>query len=222
MSEKMALRERRHNFFVNKPLQLRYMAFLTAILFIILSVSLLSFYFGIWGNVLDAFSDERIQNDLFTASRLQQYEEARHPQAASSDFSSLSFFRQAERLSERQQEIFKEILNQTNRNLSGKLIFLLIFLAAGTLFISHKIAGPLYRLENLLGQVAQGDLSVRCHLRKFDEAKSVAHAFNLSQESLDRHVSRLKKIIRENEKNPQQLLSLLKEELSYFKTSAER
>lgn len=218
----MIRKERRRNFFINKPLQLRYMGILTVILLILLLVSLASAYFGIWGEVLNAFSDERIQNDLLTASRLQQYDEARHARAAGEGFSTLSLFAQAERLSDRQREIFKEILNQTHRNLGLKLLLLLVFVAAGSLFISHKVAGPFYRFEQVLQQMREGDLAVRCHLRKFDEARSVAHSFNLTLEFLDERVSRLEKIVRENERNPDRLLSLLKEELSHFKTSADR
>lgn len=219
----MILRERRRHFFINKPLQLRYMFTLTVIVLALLGVSLIGIYFGVWGEVLESFSDERIQSDLLTASRLQEYEEARLPRVPSSEtFSMLSFFRQAERLSERQQEVFQDILNQTNRNLLGKLLPLLILVAGGTIFLSHKIAGPLYRFENVLYQITQGDLSVRCQLRKFDEAKPVAHALNLALTSLDDRLSRLKRIAKENEQNPERLASVLGEELSNFKTSADR
>lgn len=219
----MILNERRRHFFINKPLQLHYMALLTVSVVIILFASLFSIYTGIWGEVLSAFSDEKIQHDLLTASRLQQYDEARHAQVSSTEtFSTLSFFQQTERLSSRQQEIFKEILNHANRNLIVKLLFLMLFVASGTIFISHKIAGPLYRFEDILHRITQGELDTRCHLRKFDEAKSVAHAFNMALEFLDTRISRMKKIVRENEKAPDLLLPRLKEELSNFKTSADR
>ena len=219
----MFLKERRRHFFINKPLQLRYMFTITFILLVITLVSLASIYFGIWGGILDAFSNTKIQNDLLTAARLQGYEEVRTGQVLSQEpFSTLSLFRQAERLSQRQQEIFKEILDQTNRNLIGKLLLLFLLIAWGTIFLSHKIAGPLYRFETLLHQVAQGELTVRCQLRKFDEAKSVAEGFNQALEALDSKISELKKIVRENEKTPDRLLPPLKEELSKFKTSADR
>lgn len=196
---------------------------ITVILLAITLVSLASIYFGIWGGILDAFSNTKIQNDLLTAARLQGYEEVRTGQALSQEpFSTLSLFRQAERLSQRQQEVFKEILDQTNRNLIGKLLILFLLIAWGTIFLSHKIAGPLYRFETLLHQIAQGELTIRCQLRKFDEAKSVAEALNQMLESLEARISRLKKMIRENEKNPERLLPSLKEELSQFKTSADR
>ena len=220
----MFLRERRRHFFINKSLQLHYMLTFSVVLITVIVVTLISLYFGIWGEVLGSFSNEKILNDLVTASRLQQYEEARVPPTTSSAeaFNTLSLFRQAERLSDRQKEIFKEILNRTHHRLIEKLFFLFLCIGFGTIFLSHKIAGPLYRFETVLYQMALGDLSVRCRLRKFDEAKSVSQAFNRTLESLDYKISRLKKIVRENENDPARLLTRLKEELSEFKTSAER
>ena len=214
-------KERRRHFFINRPLQLRYMLVISSALLLILLVSLANLYFGIWAGVLNALSNEQIRNDLLTASRLQEYEQARSPAVQPSESPSLfTFIRQAERLSERQREVFKDLLNQTNKGLVGKLIFLLLLIAWGTVFLSHKIAGPLYRFQTVFHQMARGDLSVRCQLRKFDEAKAVAEALNQALESLDFTVSRLKNIIRENEKNPERLLDRLKEDLSKFKTSA--
>lgn len=215
------MRERRRHFLINKSLQLRYMLTVALTLAVVTTASLVGLYFGIWGGVLDSFSDQRILNDLVTAARMQQYEEARRPQSQAEDsFFPLSIFRQAELLSERQQEIFKEILDETNRNLSEKLFFLLLLIAAGTIFLSHKIAGPFYRFEKVLSQIKKGEIDVRCHLRKFDEAKSVAQALNGAVESLDLKVSRLKKIVQE-EKNSDRLLDRLKEALSQFKTTSD-
>ena len=219
----MILKERRRHFFINQSLQLRYMGTFSFILLIVTVVSLVSLYFGIWSEVLNSFSDERIRDDLLTASRLQQYEEARTATVPSNEsFSALSWFRQAERLSDRQREIFKEILDRTHHRLVEKLFLLFVLIALGTIFLSHKIAGPLYRFETILYQMALGDLRVRCRLRKFDEAKSVAQSFNRTLEVFDYKISELKKMVRENERDPQRLLARLKEKLSEFKTSADR
>ena len=218
----MLRKERRHQFLINKTLQFRYMMTFSMVILVITFISLMSIYFGVWGEVLNAFSDERIQNDLLTASRLQEYDSARQTQVANPEnFSTLSFFGQAERLSARQQEVFKNILNETNRNLAGKLVLLLLLTAAGTIFLSHKIAGPLYRFERILFDVTHGELTTRCYLRKFDEAKQVANAFNVALQSLDLRISRLKRIVHENEKRPDKAVSLLKDELANFKTSAD-
>ncbi len=218
----MIRKERRHRFFIDKPLQLRYMFMISVTLSTVIFATLISLYFGIWGGVLDAFSDQKIQNDLMTASRLQEYEEARVPTVQKdTDFSTLSFFRQAERLSERQKEIFRDLLNRTNKNLVGKLFFLLLLIAWGSIFLSHKIAGPFFRFQNILEKMREGDLAIRCYLRKFDEAKSVAQAFNQVLEFLDTTVSRMKKVVLEDGKKPEVVIPRLKEELSKFKTSSE-
>ena len=216
----MTRKERRRHFFINKPLQLRYMLPISAALLLVSLVSLANLYFGIWGGVFEAFSDLKIQNDLVTAARMQEYEEARLPSVSSTEsFSTLSLFRQAERLSQRQREVFKDILDRNNRSLIGKLIFLFVLIAWGSIFLSHKIAGPFYRFQTTFNRMRQGDLAVRCHLRKFDEAQPIAESLNQTLEFLDSTVSRLKNFAQEEGGDLSQRLSRLREELSNFKTS---
>ncbi|MBI3306618.1 MAG: methyl-accepting chemotaxis protein [Candidatus Omnitrophica bacterium] len=212
-------KERRRHFFINKPLQLRYMAYLVFPLLLVSAVSMISVYLGIWGGILDAFSDERIRNDLLIASRLTEYEQARSLKEPPS-VSALSFFKQTERLSQRQREVFKDILDDTNRKLIAKFILLLFFIAWGSIYFSHKIAGPLYRFHATLEAIEQGDFSIRIRLRKADEAQLLAKRFNLTLENLDQTFSRIKNIVRQNESDPAQMTALLKQELAKIKTSA--
>ncbi len=214
-------KNRRRHFFINKPLQIRYMIHITAILVVVTSAVIVSLYFGIWGGVLDAFSDTQIREDLLIATRLTQYESARLPQETATAPSALTFFKQAEKLSLRQREIFKSILDQTNKKLLTSFAILLVFIAWGSIFLSHKIAGPLYRFDTTLKEVKEGNLGIRIHLRKFDEAQFLSDRFNETIENLDFTFARLKNIIRENEANPERMTSRLREELSKIKTSAE-
>ncbi len=46
------------------------------------------------------------------------------------------------------------------------------------LLISHRIAGPMYRLEQDLDKIAKGDLSLRIRLRRKDEVGSIAEVIN--------------------------------------------
>ncbi len=46
------------------------------------------------------------------------------------------------------------------------------------LFISHRIAGPLYRLERSITDMGNGDLTVNTHLRQADEIKVLADVLN--------------------------------------------
>ncbi|MFH1778672.1 MAG: HAMP domain-containing protein [Candidatus Omnitrophota bacterium] len=46
------------------------------------------------------------------------------------------------------------------------------------LFVSHRIAGPLYRLEKTLNEIGKGNLWVDISLRKTDEIKALAASLN--------------------------------------------
>ncbi len=61
--------------------------------------------------------------------------------------------------------------------LLGIPVISLVILIWGV-FISHRIAGPIYRLEKDLEKVANGDFSWRIKIRKKDELHSVAEGIN--------------------------------------------
>ena len=213
------VQNRRKHFLINKPLQLRYMFYIVFTLLMVSSVAGLSLYFGIWSGIIGALSDEKIQNDLVMAARLTQYEAARTPEGKPTA-DALSFFNQAEKLSSRQREIFSGILYDTNRKLIPKFLLLLFFIGWGTIFLSHKIAGPLFRLQRGFRDLRTLDLQTRIYFRKGDEAQFISHEFNDTAEVLDRALARLKTVVAENESNPSQLSSRIKEELAKIKTSA--
>ena len=47
-----------------------------------------------------------------------------------------------------------------------------------TMFISHRIAGPLYRFKKVLKQLEEGDFSSNFSLRNPDQLQDVAEVFN--------------------------------------------
>ncbi len=47
-----------------------------------------------------------------------------------------------------------------------------------TLYISHRIAGPLYKVEQLLRRVGEGDLTAQCRFRQHDELEGLGEGFN--------------------------------------------
>ena len=207
---------RRKHFFINKPLQIRFMLAVIVPLFLINLVALASLYLGIWSKVLETFSNEQTLNDLVTASRMVEYEQARHP-VATQNFSSLSFFKQTEKLGQRQREVFRGILDETNRSLLWKFSLLLFFLGWGTIFISHKIAGPLFRFSKAFNEVEKGDYRSRVFLRKLDEGHPVAREFNSAMEKTDHLLSAIKSL--SQEKDAPQAVAKIKEKLSTVQTS---
>lgn len=58
------------------------------------------------------------------------------------------------------------------------IILVTMVLAIYLLLLSHRIAGPAYRLEKSLDRMIQGDLSFTVALRKNDYLKHVANRFN--------------------------------------------
>lgn len=212
---------RRKHFFINKPLQLRYMAYITLTLSTVAFILMASLYFGIWSGILDAFSNDKIRNDLLIATRLTEYEVARVTPEAPPPLA-LSFFKQSSKLSERQREIFKDILDDTNKKMVPKLILVVLLIGWGSIFLSHKIAGPLYRFHVGLADIDKGNLKTRITLRKGDEGQFIADRFNQTVENLDFTFARLKNILNENETNHERMVMRLKEELSKIKTSTDR
>jgi signal transduction histidine kinase len=74
-------------------------------------------------------------------------------------------------------------------------IFILILgLAAITmlswrvLIISHRIAGPIYRLEKDLQDIAKGNFSMRIKFRKKDELKSIAEGINRILDEIEKRI----------------------------------
>ena len=70
---------------------------------------------------------------------------------------------------------------------------------AVTLFISHKIAGPLYRFRKVIEAIAEGDFSSDFRIRKKDQLQDLAAAMNGMMQktrgelkSLESDASRLK------------------------------
>jgi len=57
-----------------------------------------------------------------------------------------------------------------------------------TVFISHKIAGPMFRFEKELKEIGKGDLTKNIRLRKKDQITEIAVSFNETIASLHEKV----------------------------------
>lgn len=58
--------------------------------------------------------------------------------------------------------------------------------------LSHKIAGPLYRFEQDLNEIANGNLTKRISVRRSDQLTEFKDALNELTESLDQRISLIK------------------------------
>lgn len=87
------------------------------------------------------------------------------------------------------------IFEQVNTQLFWWVIAFTGIIAIISIFVSHKIAGPVYRLEESMKQLASGDLTHKVHLRHGDELEDLQNAFNKMSESLNKMVYKDREVI---------------------------
>jgi len=87
--------------------------------------------------------------------------------------------------------------------------------------ISHRMAGPIYRIRKILDKMAQGDLSAQVHLRRKDDFSALAASINSLIKSWRLQIEELKGICRDLETAERQIqiesLNRFNEILATFK-----
>jgi len=76
------------------------------------------------------------------------------------------------------------IVNIVNLRILFSLVLITPLVVIIGIYASHKIAGPIYRIEKFLAAMATGDLSAPLVLRKNDELVSLADGINRVADSL--------------------------------------
>jgi len=56
---------------------------------------------------------------------------------------------------------------------------IILLFGAVSIFITHKIAGPLYHLKKCISEITEGNLDVKVKLRKRDDLKDLAEQVNM-------------------------------------------
>lgn len=217
----MTSKNRRKHFFVDRRLQTHYALYIVLTLALISSVSMVGNYFGIWASVIEAFSEESIQQSLITSAQLTEYEAARRPTSGLNliQMPSVRMYRETALLSQRQKEVIREIMDDAFQKTVWLGILLLFFIGWGSIFLTHQVAGPLFKLTQYFTKLKQGDLTTRIKFRKFDEVKYLSTHFNETVAVLDASVSKIKKLLKETPDDS--AIKEVKKELSKFKTSSD-
>ncbi|MBU4148818.1 MAG: hypothetical protein KKB52_00535 [Candidatus Omnitrophica bacterium] len=81
------------------------------------------------------------------------------------------------------------VLKATNMALIRNLLLVSPFIFILGLFFSHKIAGPVYRIEKSLYEIIKGNLTLKFRLRKGDELWDLANLLTTMTESFNNSVS---------------------------------
>ncbi len=88
-----------------------------------------------------------------------------------------------------------EILHNMNILFMFEIPIVLLIAAFAGIMFSHKVAGPVYRLQQAAKQVARGDLTSNVHLRRDDELKNLSSAFNSVVDNMHLLVAKDRKLI---------------------------
>lgn len=87
------------------------------------------------------------------------------------------------------------IFDAVNSILMKWIVVFILVIAILSIFVSHKIAGPVYRLEETARKIASGDLTYQIHLRHGDELQDLQEAFNQMSDSLRKMVAKDREVI---------------------------
>ena len=187
---------RRTNYLVKRNFQLKYTIAIAVTILSVMLVSGVWIYVGMWSSIIENFSKFKVSENLETAKRIAGYEEARYSKG---DFRLEKIFREAELLSAQEQETLHSALKSVNRALLPKMIALVVVIFIGGIFISHRIAGPMYHFEKSARAIRDGDLSVSFNIRKTDEMKDASLSLEKMVETLRADMKEIKTLAKKGD-----------------------
>jgi len=97
------------------------------------------------------------------------------------------------------------VLRATNMALVRNLLFISPFIFILGLLFSHKIAGPVYRIEKTLQDISKGNLGLKIRLREGDELVDLAYIINNLVENFNKTVVLDRAIVVNIEKDLEEL-----------------
>lgn len=87
------------------------------------------------------------------------------------------------------------IMRTVNFTLLLRLALITPLVVVISIILSHRIAGPVFRIGKYLKSIASGDLSANLHLRKNDELQDLAEAINEMTGELKSRVNKVKGLV---------------------------
>ncbi len=184
------LRYKRKSYFINKKLQIRYLLTLIIPLIIIMVfIGAVMFYSS---RAILYSTVDKISGDM--GDIIKSKNSVMHESKSETEKNSLVIEEIRKKLNsyKTDKQVFsKNLLKKANILLLWGLLLVLLELAVLSIFVSHKIAGPIYRFEKFAEEVSNGNLTGKIILRQGDELTQIAEKFN---SMLTKIRERLKKI----------------------------
>ena len=176
----MAEKFKRKKFFINKRLQMRYMiSLLIPMLILIVFIGLVMYYSQY--RFLQATTKEMgkdLKNIILTNQMYVENEADRNAKSVGEIKEKLSAYVVGEH------SFSGSLLKTAYKILFLGLLVVIVELAFLTIFISHKVAGPIYRFSKFAEDIRSGNFASKIYLRQGDELTDVAVDFNKTSDFL--------------------------------------
>ena len=182
---------KRRKVFIDKKLQSLYALILFCALTMILSLTSWMTYRYVSSSVLDQFSNTHVQEEIAIAQRISEIEHQRYLTSENFQSHLPGTEQEARLISQHNIQKLAQIFSQLHRFMFPQLISLILIISMVSLFLSHKVAGPVFHINRCLQKLAHGNLKTRVHLRKFDQLKDLGNTFNTTISQLDRDMQQL-------------------------------
>lgn len=101
------------------------------------------------------------------------------------------------------QSMLAPILKVVTLQMAMRFLLLVPIIIVAAVYLSHKVAGPLARIEDSIREIAKGDLEMRIGVRTGDEVKGLVQAINEVTENME-------KMVRNNKCSVEKALEALK------------
>jgi methyl-accepting chemotaxis protein len=153
-----------------------------------------SLYFNILNSVLPEFSTDKLKERIEIAADMRMRQVARYsPDISESKEFQMFFPETAKMLSDYETQIVVQVLHEVNKNLVPWIMVLIALILSFGIFLTHRVAGPIYRFEQTIKNAMDGNLDMRIKLRWADEFKNLASSINDMLNSLSQRLLKLKK-----------------------------
>ncbi|MDO5577549.1 MAG: hypothetical protein Q4F84_10765 [Fibrobacter sp.] len=173
MGQKDSAFTRKH-FFIDKNFQGRYMMTFLIPMLVLLAFMLFTLYFA--SHAIIKTSTRIIKNDIENRIALELQDQS-EPTVIQYEAAFLGI-KDYLRTFSNNKEFRKNLMNSLLLVFGVGVLLVIIQVVLLTIFFSHKIAGPVYRFENVFHNIINGNYTDQIKLRRGDEMKNLAVLFN--------------------------------------------
>lgn len=181
---------RRRRYLINTGMQLKYVVMLLATIVLVNGIVGVGIYLSVRRSLEPEYSKIVMASKIETAQRLRGYEDARYGVAT---LKGTDIEREANMLSDSLTAQLKQSFKKARIKILPVVVLLLIIIFLEGIFLSNRIAGPIYHAEKSLRRIREGDLTLRTYFRKHDEFKDLYKEINAVAEAYEKEVIALRK-----------------------------